>query len=199
MTFGASNVRSLLLSSPGAHFLPRGAFADRQTTPLVTDAPPLPPLDQIRLLHGQVDARLGRQQREWEGIDRKATTVLAATGVVLGLVVNNGVTFAAGIGYGPGLFVAALLALASCLAVGLLAITPRLIDDVPEPGPLLTLYAAQSEAYTLGVLAKSKATALVTNRPKLRWKVRLLKVQIGLLAVAGCLLVLVIFVEEVWK
>lgn len=62
----------------------------------MTDASSPDPWEpQRRLLLGQIEGRLRVQFDELDGLDRKATTVLAATGVTLGLVVNNTTHFAA--------------------------------------------------------------------------------------------------------
>src|SRR5688572_13156410 len=88
----------------------------------VTEAPPLDrTLEQRRLLLEQVEGRLDVQFDELDGLDRKATTVLAATGVTLGLVINNASDFASSPCPVPWVFYGALVVLAIGLIAGVVA------------------------------------------------------------------------------
>ena len=85
----------------------------------MTDASSPDPWEpQRRLLLEQVEGRLRVQFDELDGLDRKATTILAATGVTLGLVVNNTDDFAKAKDPVPFLFYAALVVLAAGLIAG---------------------------------------------------------------------------------
>lgn len=159
-----------------------------------------PPLDadygRRRLLLEQVDARLEVQSDEMDGLDRKATTVLAATGVVLGLVVNNAGDFAASECPVPYLFYGALVILAAGLVAGVTALWPRQFTVVPEPGPLLATHATSTPEEIMGELLTTKAEAFARNKPVILTKADRIRVQMVLLALGGGLLVAAYAVER---
>jgi hypothetical protein len=164
----------------------------------MSDAP-LPDLEHLRLLLDQVDQRIAYQRDEWDGLDRKATTVLATTGVVLGLVVNNAGAFAATPSPGPTLFIVALCALVVGLVAGVITLWPREFKVVPQPGPFLDRYGGAATDLTMGTLVRTKADAFQDNLPTLIWKLRALRAQMGLLTGASVVLVIVLVLREVMK
>jgi hypothetical protein len=119
--------------------------------------PPLPDRDQLMLLLEQVEGRLGSQREEWEGLDRKATTILGATGVVFGLVVNSAEPVTPASDVGPRVLLSALIVLVGGVVIGIMSLAPRRIANVPEPTPLITDYAGVSTDLTLGTLITTKA------------------------------------------
>ena len=95
---------------------------------------PSPGPEQLRLLNDLVQSRLQLQTDELDSLDRKATTVLAGTGVLLGLVVNNVATFATSVSpVPPWLFYASLVCLAPGLLAGLWTLWPRREMDRIRP------------------------------------------------------------------
>jgi len=145
---------------------------------------PLPDLDHLRLLLEQVDERVKYQRDEWDGLDRKATTILATTGVVLGLVVSNAASFVATPPPGQVLFVVALFVLVAALAVAVVALWPREFQVVPEPRPFLDGYASEPTGYTIGRLVQTKAGAFEKNVDAVRWKLYCVRTQMCLVTVA---------------
>lgn len=165
--------------------------SEASTAPAVA---PLPPEEHLQLLHDQIEGRLGLQHDEWDGLERKATTVLAATGVLLGLAVNNAKAFEAYPAPAPGLYVAALAALALGIGAGVVTLWPREFNVAPEPGPLLTAYTAQASDYTLARVLRTKADAFSANEATKRPKVRAIRAQLLLLAAAGGFLFAVLWI-----
>jgi hypothetical protein len=156
----------------------------------MTDPPsPDRTLEQWRLFHEQVDSRIALQFDTTDGLDRKATAVLAATGVVLGLVINNADHFATSRDLAPLLFIEALVVLAFALAAGVIALWPRPFNVVPEPGPLLDQHANKAPVESIGELLATKRKAFDDNKGVSRSKLRRLRAQMVLLAVGGGLLV----------
>lgn len=156
----------------------------------MTDASSPDPWEpQRRLLLEQVEGRLRVQFDELDGLDRKATTILAATGVTLGLVVNNTDDFAKAKDPVPFLFYAALVVLAAGLIAGVRALWPRDIEVVPDPGPFLEQHGTSLPMAVLGELVSTKALAFANNHGIARTKGNRVRVQMVLLAVGGLLLV----------
>jgi hypothetical protein len=162
----------------------------------MSDAP-LPDLEHLRLLLDQVDQRIADQRDEWDGLERKATAVLATTGVLLGLVVNHAEAFVATRSPGPTLFVVALTALVGGLIAGVMTLWPRRFTAVPEPGPFLDRHSGAATDFTMGTLVSTKADAFKANLPTLRRKLWLVRTQMGLLSGASVLFVVVVVLGEV--
>jgi hypothetical protein len=156
----------------------------------VTEAQPLDrTLEQRRLLLEQVDGRLRVQFDELDGLDRKATTVLAATGVTLGLVINSADTFASDPSVVQVAFYGALFVLAVGLIAGVIALWPRDIQVVPDPGPFLEQHQTNLPEPILGELVSTKALAFAENQAIARKKGDRVRIEMVLLALGGSLLV----------
>lgn len=155
-------------------------------------------LNQRRLLLEQVDGRLKVQSDEMDGLDRKATTVLAATGVVVGLIVNNTDHFATSPDLVSWVFYGALVVLAAGLVAGVRALWPRDFIVVPEPGPLLDAHATKAPEETMGELLTTKAEAFRLNVPVTKTKSNRIRVQMVLLALGGGLLVGAYVLERIF-
>jgi hypothetical protein len=153
----------------------------------MTGTPEPPTLAHLTLLLAQVDARLADQRSEWDGLDRKGTTVLAATGVLLGLVVNNAAAFRAYPAPAPDVYLASAAVLVLGLAAGVVNLVPRRFRAAPEPPHLLD-YAGQGSEHTVGTLLTTKAKAFKINADQVVWKVRAVRAQLALLVIAGGLL-----------
>jgi hypothetical protein len=163
----------------------------------VTDAqPPDRTLEQRRLLLEQVEGRLEVQLDELDGLDRKATTVLAATGVTLGLVINNASDFASSRYPMPHVFYGSLVVLAAGLVAGVVALWPRDVQVVPDPGPLLEQHGTGSPEATVGELVSTKALAFAGNHAIVRRKGDRVRAQMVLLALGGSLLVSAYILER---
>jgi hypothetical protein len=163
----------------------------------VSSAPstaPLPSPEHLRLLHDQIEARNGLQHDEWDGLERKGTTVLAATGVMLALVVNNAKSFEAYPAPAPTLFIGTLALLALGIGAGVVTLWPRDFKVAPEPAPLLEGYTAEATDYTLARVLRSKAAAFEVNESSKRPKLWAIRAQLLLLAAAGGLLFLVLWI-----
>jgi hypothetical protein len=163
----------------------------------VAPTAPLPDLDHLKLLDAAVEGRLAAQHDEWDGIERKGTTILGATGVLLGLVVNNGGNLGAYPGPAPLLFGLAVLALSAGVLAGVVTIWPRDFAIVPEPADLLDVYAAKATDFTIGTLLRTKQKAFEKNRRGLQPKVLAIRAQLILLAVGAVALLLVLTIREV--
>lgn len=107
-----------------------------------------PPPEQLELLAAELEGRAEAQSAEVEGLDRKASTALAATGVVLGLVLNSVSQFRDAAWQPRSLFLGALVALAAGLVSGVGAIWPRRVKIVSAPRRLIEGYYAKSRANT---------------------------------------------------
>lgn len=156
---------------------------------MIDAPPPDRTLEQRRLLLEQVEARLKVQMDEFDGLDRKATTVLAAAGIVLGLVINNASDFARSTGPVTWVFYGALVVLSVGLVAGVFALWPRDVQVVPELGPFLEQHGTSLPEHTLGELISSKATAFKVNGDVARTKGERVRLQMVLLALGGGLLV----------
>jgi hypothetical protein len=156
-------------------------------------------LDQWRLLLEQVEGRLKVQLEEVDGLDRKATTGLAGTGVLLGLVVNNVDSAAKSPDPVPWVFYGALAVLALALVVGVSALWPRKLWVVPEPTPLLAQHASSQPERTVGELLSTKAAAYDLNVKITGAKGDRVRVQMVLLALGGGLLVVATLLERLVK
>ncbi len=154
-------------------------------------------LEQRRLLLEQVDARMRAQSDEWDGLDRKATTVLAANGVILGLVINNAGSFAASPPVVSLAFYASLAVLAIALVAGIRSLWPRAFAVVPEPQQFLDQHAKQSPEQTMGELASTKAKAFGDNKAAASTKVGRVRWQMALLALGAGLLVSAYIIERI--
>lgn len=155
---------------------------------------PLPDLPHLQLLHDQIEGRAAVQHDEWDGLERKGTTVLAATGVVLALVVNNAKAFDAYPPPAPTLFIVTLALLALGVGAGVITLWPREFKVAPEPGQLLAGYTAQPSDYTLARVLKTKADAFDVNVTRVRPKLWAIRAQLLLLAAAGGLLFVVLLI-----
>ena len=156
---------------------------------MIEAPPPDRTLEQRSLLLEQVDARLTLQSDEMDGLDRKATTMLAATGVVLGLVINNADGFAASPCPVPWLFYGALVVLAVGLVAGVYSLWPQDWCVVPEPGPLIDKHKTLMPEFTIGELLTTKKEAFEHNVPVTQTKAHRIRIQMVLLALGGVLLV----------
>jgi len=156
-------------------------------------------LEQWRLLLEQVEGRLKIQFEEVDGLDRKATTGLAATGVILGLVVNNVDSVIKSPDPVPLVFYSALIVLAAALVMGIYALWPRKLWVVPEPTPLIAQHSAGRPEHTVGELLSTKAAAYDLNVKLTDSKGDRVRVQMLLLAIGGALLVAAYVLERVVK
>jgi hypothetical protein len=154
-------------------------------------------LEQRRLLLEQVEGRLKVQFDELDGLDRKATTVLAATGVTLGLVINNAGHFASSPIPVPWVFYGALVVLAAGLVAGVVTLWPRDVQVVPDPGPFLEQHQTSLAEPILAELISTKALAFAENHPIARTKGDRVRIQMVLLALGGALLVGAYILERV--
>jgi hypothetical protein len=157
-----------------------------------------PPREQLVLLNEELSGRAALQSDEIEGIDRKASTMLAGTGVVLGLVVNNVGQFQGEIPEARYLFFGSLAVLAVGLVAGVFALWPRRVRVVPEPRGLVEGYYAQDHDHTLANLVSIRLRALEENKNFSRHKVLSLRAQMLLLAAGGIGLVLA-FIAKEWS
>lgn len=161
-------------------------------------ATPPPDPEQVRLLNDLVESRLQLQTDELDSLDRKATTVLAGTGVLLGLVVNNVDAFAKSTSAGPPiLFYGSLILLAAGLVAGLWTLWPRRIQVVPQPAALVDQYYARHPDDTLPEILSTRRKGWADNKPVVERKSRRLKLQIILLATGGVLLVAAYIMDKV--
>jgi hypothetical protein len=161
-------------------------------------SPPIvPDRDQLELLLGQVDQRIQNQRDEWDGLDRKATTILATTGILLGLVINNVDDLSGTPTPGPSVFFLALVTLVAALGAGVIAMFPRRFGDAPDPQPFLDLYAARPTDETLASLASTKAGEHTKNTATVRLKVQAVRTQMVLVMAAGVLLAVLLVIVEV--
>lgn len=144
--------------------------------------------ERLVLLNEELRGRAALQWEELDGIDRKASTILAGTGVVLALVINNArplqETHASSV-----LFFIAVIGLAAALASGVFVLWPRRLDTVPAAQRLVDEYHSQSYDETLRALVATRARATETNRQTVEAKVRALKVQVAFFGVAAACLV----------
>jgi hypothetical protein len=155
-----------------------------------------PPREQLELIDAELRGRAEAQSAEVEGLDRKASTTLAACGVVLGLVLTNACQFHDAAWAARSLFLGALVALAVGLVAGVGAIWPRRAKIVPAPRRLIEGYYTKSRPDTLAVLISTRLRAFEDNKNVSRSKVLWLRAQMILLACGGIALVLAFAMKE---
>lgn len=162
-------------------------------TCVVADTPPapLPTVEHLTLLEREMAAALTRQREAWDGLDRKGTTIMATTGVLLGLVVNNAETFQAYRDPSPTAFGVALAMLVLGIGAGLATLWPRAFTVVPEPKVLLS-YAGKASDFTLGTLVATEEAAYESNRGAMRFKLWAVRIQTVLLALGAMVLFLIL-------
>ncbi len=144
-----------------------------------------PPSGQLELLTAELEGRLKAQSGEVESLDRKASTGLAATGVVLGLVVNNVDKFATALSGPRNVFLGSLALLAAALACGVWSIWPRRAKVVPSPRRLIEGYYAKSRDDTLANLVSARLRAFEENKNLSLSKILWLRLEMSLLALGG--------------
>jgi hypothetical protein len=162
-------------------------------TPDASDQPltaPQPTLDQLDLLDHEVGRRLDYQMTELDGLDAKATTVLAATGVVFGLAGTGLQAFDTSSVVAVATVYLALVLLVAGLGAGVRNLWPQRPMIVPEPEPFLRQYWDKSTPETRTALAFTRAKAFTMNKPFVEAKARWLRVQmivlvIGAICLAG--------------
>lgn len=152
--------------------------------------------DQLELLQGLLADREAGQSDELEGLDRKATTVLAANGVVLGLALNSSGALATSSALVYSVSIGSLLALGIGLLAGLVTLWPVSRKIVPRPGRLVQGYYAKRKSETLAVLISTRLAAFESNEGLSRTKTLRLRLQMVLLAVGGVGLVVALFCKE---
>lgn len=162
-------------------------------------SPTYPDAEHLRLLREELAGRSRLQAEEFDGLDRKGTTTLAANGVVLGLVLSNVENFTGVAGWSPVLFNLALILLAIGLVLGTLELWPRAFHVVPRPRQFVTKYYAKEVDETMAMLLSTNLRAFERNEGLARQKGRLLRGQMLLLAIGGSLLVTSYLVKELLK
>jgi hypothetical protein len=130
------------------------------------DDPDYPPTEQLELLYGQVRAGLDRQDVEAQKIRERATTLVASSFVVLGLVV-------AAFAQGPNPIRSPILRTSYALAVVLLGVSlvfgarvalSRDLLQSPEPDALYREYYGLPPNLMMADLTASAAEAGRANR-----------------------------------
>jgi hypothetical protein len=158
--------------------------------------PTYPPVDQLVLLNEELQQRAELAADEMEGLDRKATPMVAGTAVVLGLGVNN-VDLFRGLPCEPRyLFFGALVALMGALVAGVVTLWPRKAKVIPSPRGLVEGYYAKDHDETLANLVSARLHAAELNKNLARGKIWALKAQMFLLAVGAASLVLAFLLKE---
>jgi hypothetical protein len=155
----------------------------------------LPTIEQLTLLEREMAAALVRQREAWDGLDRKGTTLMATTGVLLGLLANQAETIQAYRDPAPAAFKVALAMLVLGIVAGLFTLWPRQFTVVPDPKGLLS-YAGKAADYTLGTLASTEAAAYERNRGGMQFKLWMVRLQTALLVLAAIALILIL---AVWR
>jgi hypothetical protein len=149
-------------------------------------------LDHLTIMQNQLDSRLALQAEEWDGLDRKGTTIMGTTGVVLGLVVNNGKALQTLPDPAQLLFVGALAALVGGLVAGVFTLWPRGMTTVPDP-ERLKAYVDKDTEYLVGTLISTKVDAYEANGDPMKWKLWAVRAQMLLLTFAAMLLFLMLW------
>ncbi len=157
-----------------------------------------PPREQLGLLNKELQGRAALQSSELEGLDRKASTMLAGTGVVLGLVVNNLDRFQAVSAPARLVFYPSLAVLAMGVVAGVIALWPRRVRVLPSPRGLEQGYYARDHDDTLANLVSIRLRALEENKNVSTGKFWALRAQMSLFAIGGIGLVLALGLKE-WK
>jgi hypothetical protein len=157
-----------------------------------------PPHEQLDLLAKELDSRVKSESAEYEGLDRKATATLAATGVVFGLVINNADQFAASLSGPRNLYNASLVLLVLGLVAGVRSMWPRRAAIVPKPRNLIADYYKRQRDDTLAALIATRVEAFGLNANIADGKLKWLRFQMGLLCCGGIALV-VAFIARDWK
>lgn len=128
----------------------------------IIDDPAFPPTRHLELLYAEVKGRLEAQRYELDDLQRVVAIVLTAAGVVLGFAGSQFPT-----SHTPYtkfvLFVAAVIALALDLAVGVAALWPRGTKITAEPGPLVDEYTSAPTNVMLYDLVSAARSAYDKN------------------------------------
>lgn len=117
--------------------------------------PEKPDLDNLRLIHAEVSARLDRLGDFTSTLDTKASTLLGFV-----LAVSTFLAAQPGIGW---LKVLSFAALGVSGVFGMMAMTVRRFKDAPEPEPLWEHMRARTEAATLAVITSAKLIVFKDN------------------------------------
>jgi hypothetical protein len=158
--------------------------------------PAYPDPQQLELLHSETLKREVEQGEEWDGLDRKATTVWSATGVAFGLVVNSAADFSGTASWTFSVFAASLLILVVGLLVGILTLHSRERIVVPKSETLVQRYYQASRSETLAVLISTRVAAYGMNSGVARSKDGRLRVQMSLFALGVVGIVVSLILKE---
>jgi hypothetical protein len=123
---------------------------------------------------------LDEQLRRIEALDSKSGILLAAVGVVIGLLLSAGSAVAR---FPQVVAISATISLILSLLLGLIAFANRRYEFAPKPEAVIRLMAAGSDWIQWRLLGNLTA-ALATNRRKLAWKARFLTSALVALIVA---------------
>lgn len=121
-----------------------------------------PPRDHLELLYANLKESLTLQIAELDGLDSKATTLLAPIGVLLGLGLNTANKLGPS-GLSRGLFYTGLFALLLALLAGLMALRLRTVIVAPVASGLWPKYALMSTEEMLAIECSTVTAAFERN------------------------------------
>lgn len=155
--------------------------------PTVEDAD-FPPTQHLERLYAEIKGRLDTQRLELDDLQRILAIVLAASGVVLGFA-GTQLPKPHGGHVELGLLIASVVILAFAICAGVAALWPRAVKIVPEP-EALNDYMGQPTNVMVYDLIRSALDAFGENEAlgTRRWRSRLVRCQLVLLALGSVLL-----------
>ncbi|MGH7721293.1 MAG: hypothetical protein ACRENL_00470 [Candidatus Dormibacteria bacterium] len=156
-----------------------------------------PPLEHLQVVYTEMQRALDRELAEADGVDRKASTLIAVTGGLFTLAfagiklhpLSGGVKACYDVGLG--------LLFLSLIAAGLI-LFPRTYTSVPRLGGLWPSYATTGTEEMLADLCSTLADAERRNRAPRRWKNWLGRGQAVLLLMGLALLGIALVFSVLW-
>jgi hypothetical protein len=151
-----------------------------------------PAAEHLQVLYPQLVTGLAAQSAELERIERKATTVLATTGILAGLALTAGSQLTVGL-LGGLCFAAALITFLIGIACGVIILWPEASKGVVDAQRLMEIAYSPPTNRLLAVLSASAGKSFQLNREsgvaprRTRWlkrQLRMLLASLGFITLA---------------
>jgi hypothetical protein len=144
--------------------------------------------EDLRFLLAQIEGRSSAQADAFDALDRKATTILAASGVLLGLAITSRAALANPSAVVSTAYDVALVMLVLGLIEGVSVLWTQGFTFVPEPRPFLDDAYGKTLDETLPTLLANKRDAFERNAQLNHHKDARLRLQMAVLIVGGTVL-----------
>jgi len=115
-----------------------------------------PNVDNLRLVHDEISARLARLDSNGDRLDTKATTLLGFVLAVGTLLASQSAL--------TWLKIVSFVFLGLAAIFGVMAMRPRMYNDAPEPDKLWLHMRARTEMATLALITQAKVQVFAANK-----------------------------------